>query len=144
MSPTLQYFILSGKRHLDYLLREFVAYYNTKRASTVWDHLPPVRVEEPDDVPTLKLNDIEVKSYVGGLVKGPERRAAQAAARDWGVPHAIRARSARQPRLSRLGIAMQRSWYGQQRGSNEVRDTSLPRTAIGPRWKLLLREIDRA
>jgi hypothetical protein len=39
------------------------------------DWLPPVRVE-PDEVDTLKLNQIEVKSYVGGLVKSFERKAA--------------------------------------------------------------------
>ncbi len=72
----MQYFILFGKRHLDYLLREFVPYYNTKRSSMVREHLPPVRDEEPDEVPTVKLDQIEVKSYVGGLVKGLGRRAA--------------------------------------------------------------------
>jgi hypothetical protein len=40
------------------------------------DWLPPVRVE-PDEVDTLKLNQIEVKSYVGGLVKSFERKAAK-------------------------------------------------------------------
>ena len=39
------------------------------------DHLPPVR-EEPEEVETLKMDDIEVKSHVGGLVKSFERRAA--------------------------------------------------------------------
>ncbi len=39
------------------------------------DHLPPVR-EEPAEVDTLKLDEIEVKSYVGGLVKSFERKAA--------------------------------------------------------------------
>jgi hypothetical protein len=39
------------------------------------DHLPPVR-EVPDEVATLKLSEIEVKSYVGGLVKSFERKAA--------------------------------------------------------------------
>ncbi len=37
--------------------------------------LPPIR-ETPDEVDTLKLDQIEVKSYVGGLVKSFERRAA--------------------------------------------------------------------
>ncbi len=39
------------------------------------DNLPPVR-EEPDEIETLKLDQIEVKSYVGGLVKSFERKAA--------------------------------------------------------------------
>ena len=37
--------------------------------------MPPVR-EEPEEVETLKLDPIEVKSYVGGLVKSFERMAA--------------------------------------------------------------------
>jgi len=39
------------------------------------DHLPPVR-EEPDEVDAIKLDQIVVKSYVGGLVKSFERKAA--------------------------------------------------------------------
>jgi hypothetical protein len=39
------------------------------------DHLPPIR-EEPDEVATLNLDQIEIKSYVGGLVKSFERKAA--------------------------------------------------------------------
>ncbi len=38
-------------------------------------HLPPLR-KLPKEVETLKLNQIEVKSYVGGLVKSFERKAA--------------------------------------------------------------------
>jgi len=41
----------------------------------VRDHLPPVR-EVPDEVDTLKLDQIVVKSYVGGLVKSFARKAA--------------------------------------------------------------------
>jgi hypothetical protein len=39
------------------------------------DHLPPVR-EEPDEVEKLSIEQVEVKSYVGGLVKAFERKAA--------------------------------------------------------------------
>jgi len=68
-------FILFGKRHLDYLVAEFVDYYNHHRSHMERDWLPPIR-EEPDEVETLKLDQIEVKSYVGGLVKSFERKAA--------------------------------------------------------------------
>ena len=68
-------FIIFGKRHLDYLVAEFVEYYNTRRSHMERDHLPPVR-EDPDEVDTLKMDEIEVKSYVGGLVKSFERKAA--------------------------------------------------------------------
>ena len=39
------------------------------------DWLPPIR-DVPDEVDTLRMDQIEVKSYVGGLVKSFERRAA--------------------------------------------------------------------
>ncbi len=55
-------------RHLDYLVSKFVEYYNTTRSSKVRDHLPPVR-EEPDEIESLKLDQIEVTSHVGVLVK---------------------------------------------------------------------------
>ena len=68
-------FIVFGKQHRDHLVTEFVEYYNTTRSSMVRDHLPPIR-EEPDEVRVLSLNQIEVKPYVGGLVKAFSRRAA--------------------------------------------------------------------
>ena len=71
----LDKFIIFGKRHLDYLILEFVTYYNTQRSHMERDHLPPVR-EVPDEVEPLNLDQIEVKSYVGGLVKSFERKAA--------------------------------------------------------------------
>ena len=69
-------FIIFGKRHLDHLVTEFTDYYNTVRSHMERDHLPPVRDKEPDAVLTLQPDEIEVKSYVGGLVKGFERKAA--------------------------------------------------------------------
>ena len=71
----LSKFIIFGKTHLDYLVSEFTSYYNTRRSHMERDHLPPVR-EEPEEVNTLKLGQIEVKSYIGGLVKSFERKAA--------------------------------------------------------------------
>lgn len=68
-------FTIFGMRHLDYVVAEFVEYYNARRAHMERDNLPPVR-EEPEEVDTLKLGEIEVKSYVGGLVKSFERKAA--------------------------------------------------------------------
>jgi len=68
-------FIVFGKRHLDYLISEFTSYYNHHRSHMERDHLPPIR-EMPDEVETLKFDRIEVKSYVGGLVKSFQRKAA--------------------------------------------------------------------
>lgn len=71
----LNKFIVFGKRHLDYLTSEFTSYYNTRRAHMERDNLPPVR-EAPEEVETLAMDQIEVKTYVGGLVKSFERKAA--------------------------------------------------------------------
>lgn len=68
-------FIIFGQRHLDHLLSEFTDYYNQKRAHMEREHLPPIR-EAPDELLTLKPEQFEVRSYVGGLVKSFERRAA--------------------------------------------------------------------
>jgi putative transposase len=69
-------FIVFGKRHLDYLVSEFTSYYNTKRSHMERDYLPPIRDGEPAEVATITMDQIEVKQYVGGLVKSFERKAA--------------------------------------------------------------------
>jgi len=71
----LNKFIIFGKRHLDHLLAEFTDYYNHHRSHMSRDHLPPVR-EKPHEVEKLSVEQVEVKSYVGGLVKAFERKAA--------------------------------------------------------------------
>ena len=71
----LNKFIIFGKRHLDHLVSEFTDYYNHHRSHMEREHLPPVR-DEPDEVETLTMEQIEVKEHVGGLVKSFERRAA--------------------------------------------------------------------
>ena len=49
----LDKFIVFGKAHLDHLVAEFVAYYNTTRSSMVRDHLPPDVDMQPADVAVL-------------------------------------------------------------------------------------------
>ncbi len=58
-----------------YLTVEFTSYYNTKRSHMERDHLPPIR-EEPDEVATISIDQIEVRKYVGGLIKSFERKVA--------------------------------------------------------------------
>jgi putative transposase len=69
-------FIIFGKRHLDHILGQFVDYYNTKRSHMERDHLSPIRAGEPEEIATLTMDQIEVKQYVGGLVKSFETKAA--------------------------------------------------------------------
>lgn len=69
----LNKFIIFGKRHLDHLLAEFTEYDNHHRSHRERDHLPPVR----EELDKLSIEEVEVKSYLGGLVKACERKAAQ-------------------------------------------------------------------
>ncbi len=71
----LSRFIVFGKTHLDHLVAEFVEYYNTTRSSMVRDHLPPIR-SEPDEMASLRLDQVEVRSHVGGLIRSFARKAA--------------------------------------------------------------------
>jgi hypothetical protein len=64
-----------GKHRLNHLVREFVTYYNHHRAHSARESLPPVRYI-PDENETVQLDEVVVKSHVGGLVKSFERRAA--------------------------------------------------------------------
>jgi hypothetical protein len=69
-------FVIFGKRHLDYLVIEFVDYYIHHRSHMERDHLPPIR-EIPEEVEKLSFAQVVVKSYVGGLVKSFERKATE-------------------------------------------------------------------
>lgn len=68
-------FLLFGRKHLDHIVAEWVAYYNTTRSHTGRGHLPPVH-QVPEEVPKLDSHQVVVRSYVGGLVKPFEPRAA--------------------------------------------------------------------
>jgi transposase InsO family protein len=68
----LSRFIVFGQRHLDHIMGLFTDYYNTKRSHMERGYLPPIRDGEPEEVMTLTMDQIEVKSYVGGLVKSFE------------------------------------------------------------------------
>lgn len=72
----LQKFIVFGKRHMDYLVRQFTDYYNHHRSHSERDYLPPVRDIEPERVLSLNLGEVEIRSHLGGLVKSFHRRAA--------------------------------------------------------------------
>ncbi|MCG6158099.1 transposase [Rubinisphaera margarita] len=70
----LNKFIVFGRRHLDYVTDSFVKYYNHHRSHMERDHLPPIR-ELLDEVVTIAFDELEVGSYVGGLVKSFAKKA---------------------------------------------------------------------
>jgi hypothetical protein len=73
-SPPANFDRIQNTISLARMISEFVTFYNHNRAHMERDHLPPVR-EEPEQVETLTMDQIEVKSYVAGLVTSFERKA---------------------------------------------------------------------
>ncbi|WP_166820054.1 integrase core domain-containing protein [Thalassoroseus pseudoceratinae] len=71
----LSKFVIFGKKHLDYLLIEFGDYYNGHRSHMKRGHLPPL-AEAPDEIQSLTMDGVEIRSHVGGLIKSFERKAA--------------------------------------------------------------------
>ncbi len=72
----LNHFIVFGQRHLDYLVSEFVDYYNKHRAHSSREYLPPCCAEPPPEFETIKLNEIHCEEHLGGLIKSYKRIAA--------------------------------------------------------------------
>lgn len=72
----LNHFIAFGQRHLDYLVSEFVDYYNEHRAHSSREYLPPCCAEPPPKYETIKLNEIHCEEHLGGLIKSYKRIAA--------------------------------------------------------------------
>lgn len=72
----LNHFIAFGRRHLDYLVAEFVEYYNNHRAHSSREHLPPCSTDPPPEYETIKLEEIVCREHLGGLMKSYERIAA--------------------------------------------------------------------
>ena len=68
-------FILFGRRHLNHIESQWVDYYNKTRSHMERGHLPPIR-EALEEVRKLDRDQILIRSYVGGLVKSFERKAA--------------------------------------------------------------------
>lgn len=71
----LSKFIFFGRKHLDFVVSEFLEYYNKTRSHSERECLPPIRTV-PEEVPSVSLRDVEIKSHVGGLVKSFARKAA--------------------------------------------------------------------
>ena len=70
----LDHFVVLGERHLNFLVREFVAHYHAERCHQGVGNLPPA-IEKPpdacDSVPAIMRRD-----RLGGLLKHYDRRAA--------------------------------------------------------------------
>ncbi|HSG73336.1 MAG TPA: integrase core domain-containing protein, partial [Planctomycetaceae bacterium] len=72
----LNQFILFGQKHVDYLVDEFVDYYNRERAHSAIGYRPPARDDPPEANEDASLDGIVRRDRLGGIVKYYERRAA--------------------------------------------------------------------
>ncbi|TWU08637.1 Integrase core domain protein [Symmachiella macrocystis] len=71
----LDNFLVFGEQHLNYLIREYVRYYNDDRAHSACGHLPPSCADPPTENNTIVLNDIVRCERLGGLIQWYERAA---------------------------------------------------------------------
>jgi len=72
----LDHFIVLGERHLDYIVREYVDYYNNLCPHEGCDHLKTTMKDPPPEMTTIPLDDVVCHERLGGLLKHYERRAA--------------------------------------------------------------------
>ena len=72
----LETFLVFGSGHLDYLISEFVEYYNTVRSHSRREHLPPLRLDMPKENNTVDCSKVVCKERLGVLIKSFERIAA--------------------------------------------------------------------
>lgn len=71
----LQNFLVFGEKHLNYLVRNYVSYYNENRAHSARDFLPPSCTDPPPENETLVLDEIVRHEELGGLIKWYQRAA---------------------------------------------------------------------
>jgi putative transposase len=79
----LDHFLVFGKRHLDYLVREFVAYYHECRPHQGLGNSllprpnePPGKTTEKERAEPLDLSQIKCQTRLGGLLRHYYREAA--------------------------------------------------------------------
>ncbi|WP_145378295.1 hypothetical protein [Symmachiella dynata] len=60
--------MIFGEKHLNYLIREYVRYYNDNRAHSSQDFLPPSCADPPPVNETIVLEQITRHERFGGLI----------------------------------------------------------------------------
>lgn len=75
-SEIFDYFVVVAERHLNYLIRHAMTWYNSERPHSVRDHLPPACEKPPAPQVSLKMSEVVCTTRLGGLLKSYSRRAA--------------------------------------------------------------------
>ena len=75
----LDYFVVFGQRHMDFLCRESIAHYHAERPHQGLDNglLLPRRTKKKRQTDLIPLVDIARRTRLGGLLKHDYRKAAQ-------------------------------------------------------------------
>ena len=72
----LNKFVIVAEKHLDHVCRVWSRHYNEERPHSSRDYLPPDFTSPPDEVITIRVNDIVCTSKLGGAINSYSRRAA--------------------------------------------------------------------
>ncbi len=72
----LNEFVVVSEKHLNDICREAQTWCDNERGHSARKNLPPDWSEQPEEVQTIKLNDVACSTRLGGLLKHYWRRAA--------------------------------------------------------------------
>ncbi len=72
----LNRFVIVGEKHLDHICRVWSRHYNEERPHSSRDHLPPDFTAVPEEVTSIRVNEIVCNSKLGGVIRSYSRRAA--------------------------------------------------------------------
>lgn len=72
----LNKFVIVAEKHLDYICRVWSRHYNEERPHSAREHLPPDFTAPPEEVTSIRVNDIVCTSKLSGVIHSYSRRAA--------------------------------------------------------------------
>ena len=72
----LNKFVIVAEKHLDHICRVWSRHYNEERPHSSRDLLPPDFTAPPEEVTSIRVNDIVCTTKLGGVIRSYSRRAA--------------------------------------------------------------------
>ena len=72
----LNKFVIVAEKHLDHVCRIWSHHYSEERPHSAREYLPPEFIAVPEEVTSIRVNDIVCISKLGGVIQSYSRRAA--------------------------------------------------------------------
>jgi len=72
----LKKFVIVGEKHMDHICRVWSRHYNEELPHSARAHLPPDFTAAPQEVTSIRVNDIVCTSKLGGVIQSYSRRVA--------------------------------------------------------------------